>query len=660
MSTYVTALIAGPYHVVRDHHDGIDLGLYCRSTLAQYLDADRLFTETKQGFDFFHQAFGVRYPFGKYDQLFVPEFNAGAMENAGAVTFREEHIFRSRVTRYLYERRCETLLHEMAHMWFGDLVTMRWWDDLWLNESFATWASVVAQVSATEYTSSWTTFANVEKSWAYVQDQLPSTHPIAADMVDLAAVEVNFDGITYAKGASVLKQLAAYVGFEQFLAGLREYFAAHAFGNATLEDLLTALERSSGRDLHTWAAAWLQTTGLNTISTEFEVDEQGRFTAFAVLQSGAEPGAGERRPHRLAVGVYDRDDSGALVRTHRVELDVEGERTPVPDLVGVDRGALVLVNDDDLTYCKARLDPDSLRTAIDGIADVTESLPRTLLWSAVWEMTRDALMRARDFITLAVRGLATEDQVGVLQRVLAQLQVAVGSYAEPGWAAETGWPAVSGALSDLALSAEPGSDTQLAAVQALAGSRLQPAQLELIEGWRSGTAPLDGLTVDTELSWTLLGALVAHGRSGSADIDAAAAADATASGERRATQLRALIPDPANKAAVWDRLINDDGMANALQSAAIAGFAHPAQVELLAPFTERYFNEVGDVWDNRSIEVGKRIAVGLYPRWAVDQSTVDAAVAWDAAEHPAALRRLVSEGRAGTERALRARRADAG
>ena len=243
MSTYVTALVAGPYHVVRDHHDGIDLGIFCRSTLAEHLDAERLFTETKQGFDFFHGAFGVRYPFGKYDQLFVPEFNAGAMENAGAVTFREEYVFRSRVTRYLYERRCETILHEMAHMWFGDLVTMRWWDDLWLNESFATWASVVAQVSATEYTSAWTTFANVEKSWAYVQDQLPSTHPIAADMVDLAAVEVNFDGITYAKGASVLKQLAAYVGFEEFLTGLRAYFAAHAFGNATLADLLAALER---------------------------------------------------------------------------------------------------------------------------------------------------------------------------------------------------------------------------------------------------------------------------------------------------------------------------------------------------------------------------------------------------------------------------------
>ncbi len=659
MSTYVTALVAGPYHVVRDHHDGIDLGIFCRSSLAQHLDAERLFTETKQGFDFFHGAFGIRYPFGKYDQLFVPEFNAGAMENAGAVTFKEDYVFRSRVTGYLYERRCETILHEMAHMWFGDLVTMRWWDDLWLNESFATWASVVAQVSATEYDNAWTTFANVEKSWAYVQDQLPSTHPIAADMVDLAAVEVNFDGITYAKGASVLKQLAAYVGFEEFLTGLRAYFAAHAFGNATLVDLLTALEETSGRNLQAWADAWLKTTGLNTISSDLDVDDAGVITRFEIVQSGAAPGAGERRPHRLAVGIYDRDGDGQLVRRQRVELDVVTERTPVPDLVGANRGALVLLNDDDLTYCKARLDPTSLSTVIDGIAQVTDSLPRTLLWSAVWEMTRDALMRARDFVTLAVRGMGTEDQIGVLQRVLAQLQVAVGSYADPAWAESTGWSLVSAALHDLAVSSPAGSDTQLAAVQAFAGVKLDQAQLAEIAGWRDGSAPLPGLTVDTDLSWTLLGALVAHGAAGVAEIDAAAAADPTASGVRRGTTVRALVPDAANKAAVWERLINDDGMANALQDAAIGGFSHPAQRDLMAPYVEKYFAEVGGVWERRSIEVAQKVAVGLYPRWATDQRTVDLANEWDSEDHPPALRRLVSEGRAGTERALRARAADA-
>ncbi len=658
MSTYVTALVAGPYHVVRDHHDGIDLGIYVRSTLAEYLDADRLFTETKQGFDFFHRAFDVRYPFGKYDQLFVPEFNAGAMENAGCVTFREEYVFRSRVTRYLYERRCETVLHEMAHMWFGDLVTMRWWDDLWLNESFATWASVVAQVSATEYTKAWTTFANVEKSWAYVQDQLPSTHPISADMVDLAAVEVNFDGITYAKGASVLKQLAAYVGYDEFLAGLRAYFKAHAFGNATLDDLLTALEETSGRDLRAWSAAWLQTTGLNTMSADFDVDDSGLVTRFEIVQSGAEPGAGELRPHRLAVGVYDMDADGALHRTHRAELDVAAARTPVPDLVGVPRGAIVLVNDDDLTYCKVRLDPRSLRTVIGDIAAVSESLPRTLLWSAVWEMTRDSLMRARDFVALALRGLPREDQIGVQQRILAQVQLAVSSYAEPGWATASGWPAVAAAFRELAVTAEPGSDTQLAAVQALAAARLDDDLLAEIAGWRDGSAPLAGLAVDTDLSWTLLGALVAHGAAGDDEIARTAAADSTASGERRATQVRALRPTAENKAAVWERLIHDDGMANALQDAAISGFSHPAQWDLLTPYTDRYFEDVAGVWERRSIEVAQKVAVGLFPRWSITDGTVRQAIEFEAADHPNALRRLVSEGRAGLERALRARAAD--
>ncbi|MBM9467155.1 aminopeptidase N [Nakamurella leprariae] len=660
MSTYVTALVAGPYHVVRDQHDGIDLGLFCRRSLAEFLDADRLFAETKEGFDFFHSAFGVRYPFGKYDQLFVPEFNAGAMENAGAVTFREEYVFRSRVTGYLYERRNETILHEMAHMWFGDLVTMRWWDDLWLNESFATWASVVAQSAIGRYPAPWTTFANVEKSWAYVQDQLPSTHPISADMVDLAAVEVNFDGITYAKGASVLKQLAAYVGFEEFLTGLRAYFSAHAFGNATLADLLGALEQTSGRNLSAWSAAWLQTTGINELAAEFELDADGTFSRFTVVQGGAAPGADELRPHRLAVGVYRTDAEGRVVRDRRVELDVTEGRTDVHDLVGVPAGDMVLVNDDDLTYAKVRLDDRSLQTAIEHIADVPESLPRTLVWSAVWEMTRDARMRARDFLALAVRGLAGEDQIGVVQRVLSQLHGAVGSYADPVWADREGWPSLTAALLDLAGQAEPGSDVQLAAVNSLAGARLDDDALDRVAGWLDGSAPLPGLTVDTDLRWTLLGALVAHGRAGEAEIAAAEAADATASGTRRATGVRALVPTTENKRRVWDQLMTDDSMANALQDAAIGGFSHPSQSALLQPFTDRYFAEVAGVWDRRSIEVAQKVAVGLYPRWAIGPDTVEAALAWEAQDHPTALRRLVSEGRAGTERAVAARRADAG
>ena len=660
MSTYITALVAGPYHVVRDHHDGIDLGLFVRGSLSEHLDSDRIFTETKQGFDFYHRAFGVRYPFGKYDQLFVPEFNAGAMENAGAVTFREEYVFRSRVTHYQYERRCETILHEMAHMWFGDLVTMRWWDDLWLNESFATWASVVAQSSATEYTSAWTTFANVEKSWAYVQDQLPSTHPIAADMVDLAAVEVNFDGITYAKGASVLKQLAAYVGFDQFLTGLGNYFRAFAFGNATLADLMVHLTTASGRDLSDWTTQWLQTTGINPLHAEYEVAPDGTYRTFTVVQGGATPGAGELRTHRLAVGIYEDDGNGKLARTHRVELDVAGARTDVPGLVGARHGALVLVNDDDLTYCKLALDTQSLSTAITRIGDIRESLPRTLVWSAVWEMTRDARMRARDFVELALTGVHGEDQIGVVQRVLSQTGLAIGTYAEQTWAEQTGWPTFTAALLDLATGSAAGSDVQLAAVQSLCSALLSTDQLEIISGWRDGSAPLAGLTVDADLSWTLLSALVAHGRAGLAEIEAASEVDPTASGVRRAMTAKALLPDQAAKAAIWERLIGDDGMANALQDAAISGFSHPAQRDLLAPYAAEYFEVVDEVWARRSNEVAQKVAVGLYPRWSVTQETADAAMAWADGDHATALARLVSEGRSGTERALRARAFDQG
>ncbi len=430
MSTYLVALIAGPYahwsDTYSDEHGEIPLGLYCRESLAEFMDHERLFTQTKQGFGFYHNNFGVPYAFGKYDQLFVPEFNAGAMENAGAVTFLEDYVFRSKVTRASYERRAETVLHEMAHMWFGDLVTMQWWDDLWLNESFATFASVLCQAEATEYTEAWTTFANVEKSWAYRQDQLPSTHPVAADIPDLAAVEVNFDGITYAKGASVLKQLVAYVGLEEFLSGLRDYFRDHAFGNATFGDLLGALEKASGRDLSGWGQQWLKTTGLNTLRPDFDVDADGRFTRFAIAQSGAQPGAGETRVHRLAVGIYDDDGSGKLVRTHREELDVEGESTDVPALQGVSRGKLILVNDDDLTYCSLRLDPESLQTALTRIADIADPLPRTLAWSAAWEMTREAELKARDFVALVISGLHAESEVGVAQRLVLQAQTALG------------------------------------------------------------------------------------------------------------------------------------------------------------------------------------------------------------------------------------------
>jgi aminopeptidase N len=673
MSTYLVALIAGPYarwdDTYRDEHAEIPLGIFCRATLAEFMDAERLFTQTKQGFGFYHKNFGVPYAFGKYDQLFVPEFNAGAMENAGAVTFLEDYVFRSKVTRASYERRAETVLHEMAHMWFGDLVTMRWWDDLWLNESFATFASVLCQSEATEFTQAWTTFANAEKSWAYRQDQLPSTHPVAADIPDLAAVEVNFDGITYAKGASVLKQLVAYVGLEHFLAGLRDYFRAHAFDNATFDDLLTALEKASGRDLSDWGRQWLKTTGLNTLRADFDIDASGRFTRFAVAQSGAEPGAGETRVHRLAVGIYDDDGSGKLVRIHRDELDVSGESTEVSALVGISRGRLILVNDDDLTYCSLRLDPESLQTALERIGDIAEPMPRTLVWSAAWEMTRDAELRARDFVALVSGGVHGETEVGVAQRLLLQAQTALGSYADPDWAHSNGWPAFADRLLELARGAQAGSDHQLAFVNALCSSVLSTRHVVVLADLLDhdpADLGLTGLSIDTDLRWRIVTALAAAGDV-DADgpetpfIDAEVQRDPTAAGKRHGAQASAARPQSAVKEKAWSQVVEDDTLPNITARSIIGGFVEPGQAELLKPFTERYFAAIAGVWQRRSSEVAQTVVVGLYPSWDISDDGTAAANRFLADPGlPPALRRLVLEGRAGIERSLRARRFDGG
>jgi len=673
MSTYLVALIAGPYarwdDSYGDEHGEIPLGIFCRATLADFMDAERLFTQTKQGFGFYHKNFGVPYAFGKYDQLFVPEFNAGAMENAGAVTFLEDYVFRSKVTRASYERRAETVLHEMAHMWFGDLVTMRWWDDLWLNESFATFASVLCQSEATEFTEAWTTFANSEKSWAYRQDQLPSTHPVAADIPDLAAVEVNFDGITYAKGASVLKQLVAYVGLEHFLVGLRDYFRAHAFNNATFDDLLSALEKASGRDLSDWGRQWLKTTGLNTLRADFDVDADGRFTRFAVAQSGAAPGAGETRVHRLAVGIYGDDGSGKLVRIHREELDVSGQSTDVPALVGVSRGPLVLVNDDDLTYCSLRLDPESLQTALERIADIAEPLPRTLVWSAAWEMTRDAELRARDFVSLVSGGVQAETEVGVAQRLLLQAQTALGSYADPDWARSEGWPAFADRLLELARSAPAGSDHQLAFVNALCSSVLSTPHVVVLADLLDhdpADLGLAGLSIDTDLRWRIVTALAAAGDI-DADgpetpfIDAEVQRDPTAAGKRHGAQASAARPQLAVKEKAWNQVVEDDTLPNITARSIIGGFVEPGQAELLKPFTERYFAAIRGVWQRRSSEVAQTVVIGLYPSLDISDDGIAAADRFLAdPELPPALRRLVLEGRAGVERSLRARRFDGG
>jgi aminopeptidase N len=655
ISTYLVALIAGPYAKVTDVHEGIPLGLYCRASLAEYLDPDALFALTKQGFDYYHRVFDYPYPFDKYDQLFVPEFNAGAMENAGAVTFLEDYVFRSKVSRAVYERRAETILHELAHMWFGDLVTMRWWDDLWLNESFATYISTLCQAEATEYTTAWTTFANTEKAWAYAQDQLPSTHPIAADIPDVAAVEVNFDGITYAKGASVLKQLVAYVGQDEFLAGVRRYFRRHEYGNTTLADLLTPLSESSGRDLSAWADQWLRTSQVNTLRPVFELTDDGRFASFAIEQT-AVPEHPVLRDHRLAVGLYSQGPDG-LTRTSRVELDVAGARTEVPDLVGHPAADLVLVNDDDLTYAKLRLDERSLATLRGRIGAIPDPLARALCWSAAWDMTRDAELPAREWVQLVLAGVDAESEISVVQSLLTRVQLALRSYVDPSWA-DTGWTR----LADHALAAleaaPPGSDVQLQWSRTLAGAARSDEHAAVLRSLLDGSKTLEGLAVDADARWAFLSGLVAIGAAGDAEIDAEEGRDATATGVRRAATARALRPTAESKEESWQRAFHDDSVPNAVHEAILQGFWHPAQRELTAGYVDRYFADVRSLWDRRPGEIAKNAVQYLFPP-VVEPRTIAAADAWLAdADHPAPLRRLVAEGRDGIARALRARQRD--
>ncbi|TFD74775.1 aminopeptidase N [Cryobacterium fucosi] len=662
ISSYITALVAGPYAVVRSEltsSDGrvIPLGLFSRKSLFQYLDSDYLFEKTRQGFAYFEEKFNYPYPFDKYDQMFVPEFNAGAMENAGAVTFTETYVFRSKVTDAIKERRVVTVLHELAHMWFGDLVTMKWWNDLWLNESFAEWASTMATAEATEWTEAWTTFAVMEKSWAYKQDQLPSTHPIVATITDLEDVQVNFDGITYAKGGSVLKQLVAWVGRDEFFAGVAAYFAKHEWGNTELNDLMVELEASSGRDLSEWTKLWLETAGVNTLRPEVAVDETGMITGFTVLQTAAADYP-TIRPHRIAIGFYNFAD-GALVRAHRVEIDIDGPRTDVAELVGLARPALVLLNDDDLAYAKIRLDTASQDVALENLSSIESPLARAIVWGAVWDATRDAETAPRDFISLVLGNVATETESTTLRTVLGQVVLAATYYVAAEFRANT-VTEVGDALWSLARHAEPGTDAQFQFVKFFASVASTGSHLASVAAILDGSVPLDGLTIDTDLAWELLIALVAGGKAGSAEIDAALADDNTATGAQSAAQARAAIPTPEGKQAAWSSLIDVDTAPNTIVRVTAAGFLRANDATLLEPFVDEYFAMLQPVWESRSFSIAEKLVLGLYPSPLANQALADATRAWlDANPEPQALRRLVIENLAGVERALAAQARDA-
>ncbi|MDQ3616959.1 MAG: aminopeptidase N [Actinomycetota bacterium] len=666
ISTYITALVAGEYHEARDtyrgKHGDIPLGYYCRQSMVEHLDTDELVELTKQGFSFFEDAFDYPYPFGKYDQLFVPEYNMGAMENAGCVTFRDDYLPRSRQTCSFYEQRANTILHEMAHMWFGDLVTMKWWDDLWLNESFAEWASHHASVKATKYDEAWTGFTNARKNWAYRQDQLPSTHPIAADNYDLTAVEVNFDGITYAKGASALKQLVAWVGEDDFLQGLRAYFKQHAFASSELKDLLGALEEASGRDLHSWAQEWLQTSGVSTLRPDFVVGPDGNFSAFHVAQS-AHPEFPTIRRHRIAVGLYDAvtdvHGNDRLVLRTSVETDITGERTTIAELVGQRQPDLVLVNDGDLSYTKIRLDERSMATLVSSIDSLDDSLARALCWGAAWDMTRDAEMSTTDFVALVLRGLGTESDLTAVGALLRYAKQAVDTYsaAKKRETLKATWER---GLRRLLEAAEPGSDHQLALARGYGSAALSEEGLDLVQGLYDGSSVLEGLAIDTDLRWTLLKSLAYAGRADGAVVRAELARDRTISGQEYAAGVMTVIPTAEAKQRAWNDAVVRDDVPNETQRSIAYSFQVAGQDDLLRPYVEKYLQVATTIWEDKGVQRASTALVALFPRAIATQETLEAVDAWLASSQAnTASKRYVREGRADIERALAAQAKDA-
>lgn len=677
ISTYITTVLAGPYASVHDEWTGIvdggevltvPLSLFCRRSLADHLDAERIFDTTRRGLTYFLDLFQYRYPFGKYDQAFVPEYNLGAMENPGLVTFTESYVFRSRATHAQYEARDNTIMHEMAHMWFGDLVTMTWWDDLWLKESFADFMGALAVAEALDSPTSWVTFATRRKAWAYLQDQLPSTHPIVADIVDLEAAKLNFDGITYAKGASVLKQLVAYAGFDAFASAARSYFRDHAFSNTTLEDLLRALSEASGRDMSDWAERWLQTSGVPQLAAEVTTDDGGAYTSVVIVQDATDPVTlkAAPRPHSVRVGLYSLDENGRLLRTASESVLLDGDRTELPALAGRPQPDLLLINDDDLTYAKLVFDERSLATVLASVDRIEEPLARAVCLAGLWSSTRDALLSAENYMEAVERAAPAEEGVGILQQLLQNARHAIDHYAPTTVRPELRERFAKFLVHGLKTAA-PGSDHQLLWARALAAvTRKTDTHAPLLRGLLEKTGTIDGLVVDDELAWLLWQALAAQNLATADELEAALKADHTASGRTGFTTACTAFPDAAVKAKAWREVVFGNRLSNELLSATISGFQE-GPVELLEPYAAAYFEEIARIWDQLPIEMSARIVRGLYPgaqdlepgMVPEDHPVLTMTDTWlsSHAEAPRSLRRIVLEERDHLMRSLRAQAA---
>ena len=665
MSSYLTAICAGPYaewHTEYLNEDGrtVPMAQYCRQSLAEAFskDVDYLFDITKKGFAFYAKTWGVPYPYAKFDQIYVPEYNAGAMENIGMVTIRDSYVFESKVTDALAERRVVTVLHELAHMWFGDYVTMKWWNDLWLNESFAEFTSTLATAEATEWKDAWATFSSGEKSWALRQDQLSTTHPIVAPINDLNDTYVNFDGITYAKGASVLKQLVYYVGREKFFKGINNYLNKHAYSNATLADLLAELELTSGRDLKAWSAQWLEESGINTIATEVEENEDGTIKRLALRQT-APAEHPVLRAHRLAVGFYNEDpETGKIVRTDRFELDVDGELTVVDAAAGKARPSLILVNDDDLTYTKLRFDDKSLAFATSNLYRFDDALARSVLWLALWDMTRDGELPARQFIDTSLAALATEHESTTFRYALAQVSTTAWHYTAPAERAEI-VKHVAAELFKLAGQAKAGSDEQFQLVTAYLGYG-EPGDEAFVanaKGLLDGSVAFDGLEIDNNFRWTIINALSTVNAIDQAGIHTELAKRETTENREFAYGARAVAGTAEAKAWAWNEALHNDELTNMQLEAVAGGFAATPRADLAEPYAEKYFEVADWIWEHKTFHMAEALLEGLYPGYADPAKLVELGDAWLASHKDAdnALQRIVRGNVEASHRTLKVR-----
>ncbi len=655
ISTYLAAVVAGHYHSVHTQHRTIPLGIYCRQSLAPYLDPDEINELTGQGLDYFESRYGIPYMFGKYDQLFVPEFSAGAMENPGCVTFNERYIFRSRVTQAARQRRAETILHEMAHMWFGDLVTMKWFDDLWLNESFATYMGSLASAEATRFKNAWTWFAAETKVAARIQDEMPTTHPIVSDIPDVESVHLNFDKITYNKGGAVLKQLAAWLGEETFFDGVHTYLDRHSYGNATLADFLAALEDASGRNLKDWARVWLEEAGLNKLALDLEVADR-RITSAAVVQTAPESHP-VLRLHHLRIGLFHvaGDHDWAFERRRTVELEVDGARTPVPQLAGeiVD---FALLNDGDLAYARVALDAGSLDVLLKGRLQLDDDLARAVVWGALWDMVRNAELRAGDYVDISIRCIDVETDPAVFQSLVFRTFAAFEEYASLARRDELR-EAVARTAFDRLQQTPPGTDLQLHWTLSFIDAARLPADLDWVAGLLDGRTRLEGLAVDFAVRWAAVTALATAGAAGPEVIADELERDPTDMGRRAAAAARAARPVPEAKAEAWEAVTN--GRASLATKRAIAdGFHRSDQESLLAEYVQPYFDTLLPFWESHDIDEALMFVKWMYPMTIITPDVVTLTDQWLARDLPGPARRSLLESQDETERALRTRAFD--